>query len=297
MELKLDQVAKRKKGLILVDTNVYGRKKGKGGSFARYLQSCKCYSNLKLPALISESERMDRFMTLLQGPTIRTIPQVTTELNQYAEIIQDQCARLDQHGRKYKGQEKVILHQLRSKLRLLVNQSKEKHYQHHSDNNSSERYELLTGMVKLLNETMKIKKPDKRNSKTSRYPPLDTDERLVALSLTYSITNATPKLFSRDRDLESLLRVTPYLLGAKTFLPYNQRFRGALGDSLVHLFNYLPDVQRFNQIDLRGPNGKISFPDHFVIPKQPIEISKFIEDELHEMWEQFYNLDSRAIAA
>ncbi len=281
---------------VLIDGSVKN-----SGSCLRQCFGTKFFGELDTRPLGRECEELEQFRDVLKHPHARTIPQVTKELKTYFKKANERILYLHQrdvwrgkrrtahkHPSPEPNQSKRLLENLRDLTSSIYHLSREKELKIQDLG-----YDVLTEMVMLIDRNIGLKKETRGTytNGSARYrvntfippnPNSDTDERLVsALYWLCMDSKNPPALLTGDTDFIRLLSITPVLMSADNFLPYNEYFMDSLQRNPFQL--YLTRREEVKKIPIALPNP---FPDFTIYNISP-EQSKKVEAKMLALWKQF----------
>ncbi len=244
--IKLDELLKLD-GVVLIDGSIQG-----SSGFTNYLFEITSFDALDEETLESEVTRNNDFLRVLRAPLTKTISGVDKEIRAYSEIIGESMRSFRRNvngGWRFSiKNKKAMAKRVRknegscSRKERLLEEIQEQAFEAYRvardkclkfDGN---RYRLLADMIKFIGQNWKLKKDNNKNGKYSGVCP-DANERLTSALYCMCMDSVkNPSLFTRDRDFINLLGVTPWIMGADNFLPYNEEFRKSLIENPFRLY-------------------------------------------------------------
>lgn len=252
--------------------------------------------------LRDQKDCLERFLQTLNHPNVTTIPEVTREFKKFLRFVSNE---LDLHyGRhrnntpmKYQNprtgienlpksftKDKKLLEELEDLAQKSFNLCKQIEV-----GISNPRYYALVEMIKSADRLIGLKKSTMHGKLTPNY----TDEKLVALLYWASLDQKTSSaLITRDKDFLNLLGITPGILGADDFLPYNEGFIEALARNPPKL--YLVEKEAGKGVITGIPMGDDS---RVLLKSDPQKRIGELKKELYNLWQQYSKYTAQELSA
>lgn len=249
---------------------------------------------LETGSLEIELKGYEDFIKLIRRHSVVTIPEITQEIQRYSEILGERISfynsverHLPRKGRYLSARKKPSIKKHSQNVRKLIQDLQEASFIAYKESKKRElktdqRYDSLVGIVKLLSQNIQLKQDTHyiHGEHTREYN--DTDERITAVAYWLSLNRKKPLVLTRDGDLVRLFGVTPRLMGADNFLPYNKLFRESLKDFPFRVYLKREGVTK-KAIGGSTPN----FDKEFIINNLHNGKSEEIREEMLNLWQQF----------
>jgi len=301
-EITLDQILETSEVLYL-DTSAAS------GPVFREVYDVNSYNALDSRSNLLDQIRGDLrvFQRLLKHPKTRTIPGVTKELQRFASGIEGKKLYIESGMRPEilsmcRNKSRVLLQELQRNIGIAVRLSKQKEFE--VPDSASEFYKELKKQICFLDRELGLKyRITKRHDLPNNHQPaedstlekalalekalgIDTDERIVtAMYYTAIFEHKTPGLLTADSGFDRLLSTTRRLLGAGSFLPYNELFRQALKDKPPFYLFYWHKSRPERDYD-QIPVGLSDLPEGFSLSGCSAERKAKVREAINAFWEK-----------
>ena len=274
----------------------------------------KSYSELDKRLLLRWLKSLRNQRILINHPKVFTVNQVSEETAELIRLIQDdKIDYLDNHNvhgsrRRAKGKWKKSRRRTVQKARENADENREllREVQNETYELSRKmksksifqiprysllkrKHEYLTEMVTKISQLIHLKRDicfmdGLKSHPHDRSEESDTDERLAAALLYLNMaSNKSHTLITRDTNLITLIGVTPRLIGADDFLPFNKAFRNSLQSNPPRI--YFEDIEGYEQGDFRFEDEDYKKP--FKLKHTGFNEENRAKAEIHTLWKKF----------
>lgn len=279
--------------VVLVDAGMCGEDAEEHG-FGWKIGDTKKFSGVSQKEAREEIRRIEEFKAILEMPGAYTIQKVTSCIEAYVRHIGHQLrvfADSSDFGRseKHALSGRQVLQEVEQSVFELWQLSRAKEIERSRAIEIDKRsYDFLVDMVKILDRAIELKK-DTRYVYQERDLPntdgSDKDERLVGLLYYLSMfKDISPAILTCDTNFVRLLGVTPKLIGAFDFLPYNNRFIEAMQ---IHPFTLYFEDRTSREFQIVVSGDKVVAQDaQFRVYSRPEEEDS-AKRGLMQLWKDF----------
>ncbi len=280
--------------LVLIDGCVKSRT-----GFLTRIYGTRNGSSLNTRVMRDEIRDLQYFLDILGRDNIQTIPQVSGQFRVYYEKVRGRLRYFyGLHGRDIdfgNGNRDIFKSHRKFKKRSTKNLKLLRQLTHSVEqvynsltgmelDTTGPAYEILVDMVKNIASVFELKQDTAPLYGLPPTKPSDKDERLVASAYWVSMnSDIAPAIFTSDTNFKRIIGVTPYLMGNRDFLPYNQDFVDAIAERAPKLYlswvsmNGKDKITRLLAGELKGL--RVIHPTR--------KESLMLHENLYSLWQQF----------
>jgi len=288
--------------LILIDGCM-----ASGSNLSREIYNIRSLNSINRDMIDKGNQNISFFREIIQNEKSFTIKEIGEEFYNYVRHIGN-C--LNYHSRKENNSRK-LRRRASSEIRNVVYSETEevretnieflRNYQdslydiynlikRNSLNIKDKRYEILTEIIRLIDNKIGLQKDAGYNYYGKGELPKTSinDDKLVA-ALYYGCIFLKKKtaILSCDSDFVRIMGITPYLMGAYNFFPYNGIFRDMINESKFNL--YIGDANRV-KINKRFFEFPLEYEKEFKIRNISDEENNILKSKIDDLWKEIYEI-------